>query len=80
MADRVFFPNVQAVVGLSASAEYEAERRRNPDLHGDHCVPVDSDLHGSSTDEANIRNDLPLYVGLGVAGRDVVPRSFFCQL
>jgi hypothetical protein len=34
-----------------------------------HRVPVDSDSHGPRTDEAYVRNDLPLYVGLGIAGR-----------
>ena len=51
------------------AAEHKAERGRDPDVHGDHRVPVDSDSHGPRTDEANVRNDLPLHVGLGIAGR-----------
>jgi len=55
------------LVTVSAS-EHKAEWSRNPDLHGDHRVTVDSDSHGRCTDEANIRNDLPLHVRLGVSG------------
>ncbi len=41
----------------------------DPDVHGDHRVPVDFDSHGPRTGEAYVRNDLPLHVGLGIAGR-----------
>ena len=60
---------VQTVTGLSAPVEYEAERCRNPDVHGDYRVPADSDSHRPRADQAYVRNDLPLYVGLGIAGR-----------
>ena len=54
---------------MFTSAEHKAEWSRNPDVHGDHRVPVDSDSHRPRTDEAYVRNDLPLDVRLGIPGR-----------
>ncbi len=65
----LLFPHVQTVIGLPSSAEHKAAWSRNPDGHGDYCVPVDSHSHGPRTDEAYVRNDLPLYVELAIAGR-----------
>ena len=48
------------------SIKYEAERCRNSDLYCDHRVSVDSDSHWPRGDEADIRNDLAVHVGLGV--------------
>ena len=54
VADRIIFPDVQAVAGLPPSAEYAAERCRNPDVYRDHRVPVDSDSHRPHADEADL--------------------------
>lgn len=61
----LFFSDVQAALGLPPSVEYQTERRRNPGVLRDHCLPANSDSHRPHSNQANIRDDLLLPLRLG---------------